>query len=108
MLTSRFVAWPASLSGDARRFDGGVAEWLNAAVSKTVSGVKPLTRVRIPPPPLSTPGPAAETTEADAAARPLAAPHDAAGKAVDEVRLTAVVGPGDTRPGHVLLRAAAT
>src|SRR3954469_11894903 len=32
---------------------GGVAEWLNAAVSKTVSGVKPLTRVRIPPPPLT-------------------------------------------------------
>jgi predicted RNase H-like nuclease len=30
-----------------------VAEWLNAAVSKTVSGVKPLTRVRIPPPPLA-------------------------------------------------------
>src|SRR3954453_13163956 len=34
---------------------GGVAEWLNAAVSKTVSGVKPLTRVRIPPPPLTGP-----------------------------------------------------
>ena len=41
----------ASLSGGARRSCGGVAEWLNAAVSKTVSGVKPLTRVRIPPPP---------------------------------------------------------
>jgi hypothetical protein len=35
---------------------GGVAERLNAAVSKTVSGVKPLTRVRIPPPPLCRPG----------------------------------------------------
>ena len=32
-----------------------MAEWLNAAVSKTVSGVKPLTRVRIPPPPLYRP-----------------------------------------------------
>src|SRR4051794_11298491 len=52
MLTSRILPRPASLSGDARRFAGGVAEWLNAAVSKTVSGVKPLTRVRIPPPPL--------------------------------------------------------
>ena len=30
---------------------GGVAEWLNAAVSKTVSPVLPVTRVRIPPPP---------------------------------------------------------
>ena len=30
---------------------GGVAERLNAAVSKTVSGGFPLTRVRIPPPP---------------------------------------------------------
>ena len=30
---------------------GGVAEWLNAAVSKTVSPVTPVTRVRIPPPP---------------------------------------------------------
>src|SRR4051812_14767865 len=35
-----------------RKAPGGVAERLNAAVSKTVSGVKPLTRVRIPPPPL--------------------------------------------------------
>lgn len=36
-----------------RRFtpSGGVAEWLNAAVSKTVSPVTPVTRVRIPPPP---------------------------------------------------------
>ena len=34
------------------RSPGGVAEWLNAAVSKTVSGVTPLTGVRIPPPPL--------------------------------------------------------
>jgi hypothetical protein len=32
---------------------GGVAERLNAAVSKTVSGEIPPTRVRIPPPPLS-------------------------------------------------------
>src|SRR5205085_6480528 len=31
---------------------GGVAEWLNAAVSKTVSGHFGPTRVRIPPPPL--------------------------------------------------------
>jgi hypothetical protein len=30
---------------------GGVAERLNAAVSKTVSGEIPPTRVRIPPPP---------------------------------------------------------
>lgn len=30
---------------------GGVAEWLNAAVSKTVYPVSPGTRVRIPPPP---------------------------------------------------------
>ena len=30
---------------------GGVAEWLNAAVSKTVSPVSRVTRVRIPPPP---------------------------------------------------------
>lgn len=30
---------------------GGVAEWLNAAVSKTVSPVTRVTRVRIPPPP---------------------------------------------------------
>ncbi len=30
---------------------GGVAEWLNAAVSKTVSPATPVTRVRIPPPP---------------------------------------------------------
>jgi hypothetical protein len=34
---------------------GGVAERLNAAVSKTVSGGFPLTRVRIPPPPFSRP-----------------------------------------------------
>ena len=37
-----------------RRFHpirGGVAEWLNAAVSKTVYPVSPGTRVRIPPPP---------------------------------------------------------
>ena len=33
---------------------GGVAEWLNAAVSKTVSPVTPVTRVRIPPPPPET------------------------------------------------------
>src|ERR1700722_363188 len=33
---------------------GRVAERLNAAVSKTVSGVKPLTGVRIPPLPFST------------------------------------------------------
>ena len=32
---------------------GGVAEWLNAAVSKTVYPVTPGTRVRIPPPPPS-------------------------------------------------------
>ena len=32
---------------------GGVAEWLNAAVSKTVYPVFPGTRVRIPPPPPS-------------------------------------------------------
>ena len=30
---------------------GGVAEWLNAAVSKTVLPVTRVTRVRIPPPP---------------------------------------------------------
>ena len=35
----------------AHRPCGGVAEWLNAAVSKTVSPVLPVTRVRIPPPP---------------------------------------------------------
>src|SRR5208283_1691467 len=34
------------------RRPGGVAERLNAAVSKTVSGEIPPTRVRIPPPPL--------------------------------------------------------
>lgn len=32
-------------------YSGGVAEWLNAAVSKTVYPVLPGTRVRIPPPP---------------------------------------------------------
>ncbi len=30
---------------------GGVAEWLNAAVSKTVRRVFPVSRVQIPPPP---------------------------------------------------------
>src|SRR5689334_11956272 len=53
MLTAESCHGPLACLPDARRFDGGVAEWLNAAVSKTVSGVKPLTRVRIPPPPLS-------------------------------------------------------
>src|SRR5919202_7063412 len=52
MLTAESWHGPLAFADDARRFDGGVAEWLNAAVSKTVSGVKPLTRVRIPPPPL--------------------------------------------------------
>ena len=33
---------------------GGVPEWLNGAVSKTVVGVTPLPRVRISPPPLTT------------------------------------------------------
>ena len=47
---------PASSHGapfDAPCFTpcGGVAEWLNAAVSKTVYPVFPGTRVRIPPPP---------------------------------------------------------
>ncbi len=36
---------------------GGVAEWLNAAVSKTVSPVTRVTRVRIPPPPPEHPKP---------------------------------------------------
>src|SRR4051794_39419259 len=45
----------ATLPGELVASFGGVAEWLNAAVSKTVSGVKPLTRVRIPPPPLTGP-----------------------------------------------------
>src|SRR3954451_15225194 len=33
---------------------GGVPEWLNGAVSKTVVRVTPVPRVRIPPPPLQT------------------------------------------------------
>ena len=36
----------------ARRTPGGVREWLNRAVSKTVERVTPVPRVRIPPPPL--------------------------------------------------------
>src|SRR5205814_7060991 len=39
------------LSALALTAPGGVAERLNAAVSKTVSGGFPPTRVRIPPPP---------------------------------------------------------
>src|SRR4249919_1345207 len=40
---------------------GGVAEWLNAAVSKTVMGGLRPSRVRIPPPPLSASIPHGET-----------------------------------------------
>src|SRR3954466_11599948 len=39
----------------ALRGRGGVAEWLNAAVSKTVMGGLRPSRVRIPPPPLTEP-----------------------------------------------------
>src|SRR5215208_4274152 len=48
----------ASLSAaprPARGTLGGVREWLNRAVSKTVVRVTPVPRVRIPPPPLSQP-----------------------------------------------------
>src|SRR5919199_4387918 len=62
MLTAESWHGPLAFRDDARRFDGGVAEWLNAAVSKTVSGVKPLTRVRIPPPPLTPAEPMREVT----------------------------------------------
>ena len=41
----------ASLSRRARGARGGVREWLNRAVSKTVVWVTPAPRVRIPPPP---------------------------------------------------------
>src|SRR4029453_5772507 len=48
------LAWPAarpaSPYGEAAL--GGVREWLNPAVSKTVVPVTPVPRVRIPPPPL--------------------------------------------------------
>ena len=51
-LSARFLPRRGSL-GDAPRFtpSGGVAEWLNAAVSKTVYPTFSGTRVRIPPPP---------------------------------------------------------
>ena len=43
---------PAPLTARPQRRPGGVPEWLNGAVSKTVVGVTPLPRVRISPPPL--------------------------------------------------------
>ena len=43
-----------------RHTPGGVREWLNRAVSKTVERVTPVPRVRIPPPPLARPNPAIE------------------------------------------------
>ena len=51
-LSARFLPRRGS-PGDAPRFtpSGGVAEWLNAAVSKTVYPTFSGTRVRIPPPP---------------------------------------------------------
>jgi UDP-2-acetamido-3-amino-2,3-dideoxy-glucuronate N-acetyltransferase len=42
-------------STSIRPLPGGVAEWLNAAVSKTVTGRLVQSRVRIPPPPLPDP-----------------------------------------------------
>src|SRR5213592_4488897 len=55
--TSRRIArsGPQSLASLGPRHLGGVAERLNAAVSKTVSGHFGPTRVRIPPPPLQGP-----------------------------------------------------
>ena len=44
---------PATLSVRPCGPHGGVPEWLNGAVSKTVVAVTPLPRVRIPPPPFA-------------------------------------------------------
>ena len=55
--SARRCCWTSSPPGAAESLPspahpGGVREWLNRAVSKTVERVTPVPRVRIPPPPL--------------------------------------------------------
>lgn len=51
VMRSRLLRKAASVETRCCALCGGVAEWSNAAVSKTVSPVTPVTRVRIPAPP---------------------------------------------------------